>query len=115
MKDEKSQIQCVVISGDKRADDFMHRADVFESFKVLAVVEEFKLTLTPDASVNEAMMTVVKTLAECHRRVVAVFVPNSSYGYFDDSVTVISNGKTWCLLKNILKKYNCMVMSKEKE
>ena len=101
-----SKIQCVVISGDKRMDDFMHHSDVFESFKALAVVEQFDLKLKPDVSADKALTDVVKVLIECHRRVVAVFIPDSSYGYFDESVKVISNGKTWSLLNDIFKKYN---------
>jgi hypothetical protein len=91
----------VALAGEKRIDDFMHAADVFEPSKRLVYVYTFK---TISENKNGLLLKYKKALELSGLKVVAVFeLGNLEGAYIDKTVKMISNGHTWSLLSDFLK------------
>ena len=101
---QADEVEIVVIAGDRVKDQFMHAADVFEPFKVLADVHTISFT-TKKAPIDlpKVIGAIVKGV-QPNWRVVAAFAPNRKEGaYVDPTVRVISNGTNWAMLDDVLK------------
>lgn len=104
-----SELDIVIISGNRQADEFMRAADLFEPFKVLANPEIFHLKLNPEKQfkADKTVEVLKKSYEEFGNRVVAIFFPSvHAPFYLDPDVKVISNGRQWSMLKDVLDHYN---------
>jgi len=100
------EISCVAVHGDAKHTAFMQAADVFEPFKVLASATRYTLTLKAGCSDQKAVADLKRLLEADNQRVVAVFIPGSSEGaYRDESVRVVSDGRFFRTLDDILESF----------
>ena len=106
---EAVSFNCVVICGSRQMDQMMHSFDVFEKFKALATpkVLEIKRESEPADENLEAISKALREGLEAQgERVVAVFFPGKKAGaWVDNTVKVISDGKSWGMLRDALKAY----------
>ncbi len=97
----------VVISGEKRLDDFMHAADVFESFKAVAKVTAYELDTNEKWDPVHTIKCLKEAAENTGQRVVAIFYPGNPAGaYLDTTVKCISDGQQWGMLDKVLAYYN---------
>ena len=103
----------VALAGEKRIDDFMHAADVFEPSKRLVYVYTFK---TISENKNGLLLRYKKALELSGLKVVAVFeLGNLEGAYIDKTVKMISNGQTWRILSEFLDACNFNKKEEKKE
>jgi hypothetical protein len=110
---EERKIHVVVIIADRQLTKFAQAADVFEPWKVLGRSISLTATLKPDCTVERAVGDVRRILesVDGNNHVVAAFVPGSLKGaYRDPSVRVVSNGKTWQTLDDMLKDFGWVAL-----
>ena len=101
---QADEVEIIVIAGDRVKDQFMHNADVFEPFKVLADVHTVSFTSKKDPIDLPKVINAIAEGMQPKYRVVAVFAPNRKEGaYVDPAVRVISNGTNWAMLDDVLK------------
>lgn len=103
----------VALAGEKRLDDFMHAADVFEPSKRLVNVYTFKTT---SENKNGLLLRYKDALEKTGLRVVAVFVlGDPENAWVDNTVKMISNGQTWRMLSEFLDACNFNKKEEKKE
>lgn len=102
MSDPKT-VRICMIAGDKFADGFMHAADMFEPSKRLAHPQFLAVTLSPDHAPLAEIVDRLRQAAAEKWIVVAAFVVGTCIGYVDETVTLVSNGKTFCTLQEMLE------------
>lgn len=104
----------VVIAGDSKLDDMMHAMDVFESFKRLAKVTTYELSVNEKFDPIKTVQALKEALEKTGQRVVAIFYPGESIGaYLDSTVECISDGNKWAMLDKVLKYYNYVPLKAE--
>lgn len=104
---------CIVVSCDKetlRISNMMQSLDVFEPFKVLANVNVVDITRTSEPT-SDNLVDISNALKTGYEgqgyRIVAIFFPGKVEGsWVDNKVKVISDGKKWVMLRDVLKAYN---------
>ena len=97
-------MKIIVLAGDRKKDELMHRAGVFESFKRLVNVFELELNYSkrPKKEIIEELRKAYNT----EYFVTAVFIEGDDLEkYIDPTVKVISTGKNWCLLLDFMAQY----------
>ena len=97
----------VVVSGDKRMTAFMQNSGVFESFKVIAGIQE--ITIANDLSrcdaesLAKAVNAIRKAGDETDVPVYAIGFPGDNGGrWIAPGIKVISNGQKWGMLDKVL-------------
>jgi len=95
-----------IIVGEKRMNDFLHAADIFEPFKQYGEVLSMEFELTKSKP-NLAFLIRFKEQLEKHGDVVTAlwFARTPEIHYVDWSVKVTSDGKKWAVLKDYLKQF----------
>lgn len=105
--DDTRKATIVVVHGNKRLDEFMHVTDVFEPFKVLGTITELDAVLTDAGTLMKAIDCIKAGLEEQGDRVSAVFARGEAEAaWADPKVTVLSTGKKWVLMRELLKAYD---------
>ena len=95
----------VVIAGDRKQDEFMHAADMFEPFKRLASIHRVTVTFKPDALRYPCKIVPLlkQAFEERGMIVVAAFVPGELSGaWIDINVKCISSGTNWVMFDQLL-------------
>jgi hypothetical protein len=94
----------IAIMKDPQATRWMQNAGVFESFKVIAHADSIEIELKEGDTLAAAISRLRDSFkGETKIGIVAAFVPGEPEGaWYDKSVKVVSNGKGWAMLKDIL-------------
>lgn len=104
---ENKEIPLWVIGGDIKLDEIMHVCDMFENFKVLINFEPLviKIMLKDGEKLSEERFKLwVDTIKNNKlNRIVAIFIPFTNYIWKDETVKVVSNGKSWAMFDDYLK------------
>jgi len=100
------KFNCILISGNAFTDRFMRDADLFETFKAFAAPHCVEITLKPGVTREQGLQDLRSLCERNGERVVAVFIPGEAKGaYCDTKVKLISNGKHFQPLDDILNHY----------
>jgi len=95
----------IIIAGDKDKDDFMHKLDVFESFKHLG--NSTKVVLSEGAIITNDEILKLKEICENKGMFVTaiIYSADPSISYINWDVIVVSDGDRWFLLADYLNQY----------
>jgi|GEM_PF-2895942 len=117
LKDEVFQVSFDIIQGDKKVNDFMHAADVFEKGKQLGEYQNmnFEITGQGEPDWQEAVDKIFENSIEKFN---VLFVsireingknPEKPYLKFKEGVQSVSDGKQWGLFSDCLNQlgYQC--------
>ena len=111
--DTKSVMKLHLILSPVVADDWLHKLDVFENEKKLVYMEVMEIEFKNKNESYDILMQIRDKINSLGRhRVVALFMPEiNGAGWYDESVKVLSTGKTWMLIKEALikLKYPCEI------
>ena len=86
-----------IITKDEKITAFMQCCDVFEKFKVVLGPH---VQIETESSSTEIIDKLVKSKSS---DVIAI-VDDTGYGWIDDTVQVVSNGKNWMSLSDLIEK-----------
>jgi hypothetical protein len=103
------KIRLDVISSDKRINDFMHAADVFEQGKQLGKYECMEVTGTAEINIFNLINVLKNALENCDKNVVFIgirsiddLIFNFPAPYIMKDVQSISDGSKWGLFRDQL-------------
>ncbi len=103
---ERERFSVWIVGGDAKKDQIMHDADMFESFKALIDLQPiiYDVTLEEGRTVEGVFPKFVK-LIQSHKeyRAICIFIPGTSHIWKDETVKVVSDGKSWVMFDEYLK------------
>lgn len=94
-----------VLAGDKKMDDLMHKADLFEPFKRLGTRFTIEVEMRDDEPPDLASLK--KAYEDSEMYVYAIFIPGNPEGAWrDPECRVISDGQHWSMMDKLLEALN---------
>ena len=91
--------EVMILLSDRRMSKLMQDADVFEKFKVI-LLPAVRATVVADFG-DSNVKAILRNLESGNQSLVAIYNDKVVF-YRDPDVKCVSNGKTWCLLDDLL-------------